>query len=90
MFYKKYRYFYPTALEESYDPFYKSAQWKICFAWLPHYCEISKQRIWFEKGYRGQRRMVGFPDDDPIIEERWHSLRHHLIWQIKKDSNENF
>lgn len=85
-FYKKYRYFYPKAFEESYDPFYKKAEWKICFACLPHYCEISNRRIWLEKAYRGQRYILLSADDEPIIEERWHSLNEHVLWQIENQS----
>ncbi len=84
-FHKTYRYFYPRAFEEAYDPFYKAAKWKLCFAWFPHICEISKEKIWFEKGYRGQRFISISIDDDLIIEERWHSRNGHIIWQIENN-----
>lgn len=80
---KKYRYFYPKKFEEAYDPFYSKAKWKLCFAWFPQYCEISNRRIWLEKGYRGQRYILISDDDDPIIEERWHSVTEHLAWKTK-------
>ena len=83
-FYKKYRYFYPSAFEDAHDPFYAKASWKLCFAWLPHYCEISNERIWFKKGYQGQRFIVMTDDDEPIIEERWHSIECHKLWKKRK------
>lgn len=82
-FHKKYQYFYPKAFEEAYDPFYKKAKWKLCFAWFPHICEITKERIWFEQGYRGQRYICITDEDDPFIEERWHSRNGHIIWQLE-------
>jgi hypothetical protein len=83
-FHKKYRYFYPSAFEKAYDPFYEKAKWKLCFAWLPHYCEITNTRIWLEKGYQGRRSIIMTDDDEPIIEERWHSIDGHILWKMKK------
>lgn len=35
------------------DIFYKDAVWNLEFAWLPHWCDITKREIWFEWAYRG-------------------------------------
>lgn len=61
--------------------FYERAVWRRSFAWLPHRCLLTNQRIWFEFAYRGTAMWTG--PGDPVYEHQWHKSKDHLLWVLK-------
>ena len=61
--------------------FYKRAKWKYSFAILPHVCEMTKKRLWFEHAYKGVALYTG-PGDD-VVEIKWLSRDQFLIAKLK-------
>ena len=64
--------------------FYKKcAGWQFRFALLPCRCNLSGNRIWFKKAYRGTA-FYGAGDIHFIQEHKWHTKEEHLIWLLKR------
>ena len=66
---------------ESLRYFYQRAQWRRRFAWLPHRCLLTNERIWLEFAYRGTAVWTG--PGDPVLEHQWHRTKHHVVWLLK-------
>jgi hypothetical protein len=57
--------------------------WELEFAWLPHTCNSSGKRIWWQYAYRGVRIISG--PGEPICFYRWLTSVEYLIKQIKDE-----
>jgi hypothetical protein len=73
--------FYSDA--QSYDPFYDRADWYLAFAWLPHTCDKTGERIWLERAYRGIRMITG--PGEPVFEYRWIKKHEWLLQRLRGD-----
>lgn len=48
----------------------------------PRRCHLSGKSIWLKKSYRLTAMWTG--PGDPIFEHRWHDVKEHLFWELKK------
>jgi hypothetical protein len=64
------------------DIFYEYAEWDTMFAWLPVRCDLTGKRIWLKEVDRATSMFTG--PGDPIIEQRYHERKEHLLWILKR------
>jgi hypothetical protein len=57
--------------------------WEYEFAWLPHKCDVSGERIWLEYAYRGTRTIVH--KCEPVNIRVWLTPVEYLIKKIKNE-----
>ena len=63
------------------DWYHWGVDWELSFAWWPHRCELTGEKIWLEYAYRGTKLITG--PGDPVVMTRWHQRHEHLLWCIK-------
>ena len=68
-------------MDETYDPFLNRAKWKLKFAWWPHRCYISNQRIWGKLGYQGTAIWTG--PGTPAFETNWITKEEFVVGMLK-------
>lgn len=56
--------------------FYRRAYWQFKFVLWPRRCDLSKNRIWLERAYRGTRVITG--PGEPVYEYKWLSKESFL------------
>lgn len=64
-----------------YRPISMRPDWQLKFAWLPHTCESSGERIWLKYG-RCWSRMITGPGE-PVFESHWLTTESYLLLQLK-------
>ena len=69
-------------MDQTYDPFYNRAVWKLKFVWWPRRCELSDQWLWLCQAYQGTAVWTG--PGEPAVEHRWRNTVAHLIRQLKQ------
>lgn len=73
----------PGMIDQPDGYFYIKAEWRLCWAFWPHRCNITGRRIWpGTLAYRGRAVYTG--PGEPAIEYKWHDKNEHLIWQLKE------
>jgi len=63
------------------SPLLHKATWKLCFAWQPHVCELSRKVIWLQTAYRGTRVITG--PGTPVVERYWLTPVEFVMWRLK-------
>jgi len=63
--------------------FYERAVWRLRFALLPHRCDKSGKRIWFEFAFRG-KAMYGPIEHPTTVETRWLTPSQFLMKQLSR------
>jgi hypothetical protein len=71
----------PFETQDWYYAFFRKAQWKLAFAWIPCRCLVSNRWIWLELGYHGEAVWTG--PGTPVFENYWLSKEEFLVWQLK-------
>jgi hypothetical protein len=61
--------------------FYKRAQWRLKFVFLPKKCDLSKKLIWLKFAYQGESVYTG--PGTPISEFRWINKKEFLFAKIR-------
>jgi len=71
-----------TGMDETYDPFYNRAAWRLKFLWWPRKCELSNRWMWLDFAYQGRAVWTG--PGESVFEDRWHNTTEHIIWKLKQ------
>jgi hypothetical protein len=60
---------------------WRSCQWELKLALLPHRCAASGQLIWFKYAYRGIRFITG--PGEPVVLKYWMTTEEFMTNRIK-------
>ena len=71
----------PMDYVQSYDFFWKRADWKLKFSFLPRKSALSNKILWLKKAYQGTATYTG--PGDPVYETRWITKEEFMFERIK-------
>ena len=64
------------------NAFYDRAYWRLKFLWWPKRSALTGRWLWLRQVYEGTAMWTG--PGSPVFEFRYHELKEHLIWSLKK------